>query len=62
MKYRVNQNKCIECYCCMNVCSMDAIQISKKTGKAWINPKKCIGCGECADECPVDAIKERRNK
>lgn len=49
----VNQDQCIACGICVQVCPVDAITLQ---GKAFINPEICIGCSACIVACPVDAI------
>ena len=51
----INQNKCIGCGKCVNVCPIRAISI--KDGKAVINQNKCIHCGKCLNVCPQEAIR-----
>ena len=51
----INQEKCVGCGACVNVCPVEAI--SMKDGKAVINQEKCIKCGKCLTVCPQDAIK-----
>jgi Na+-translocating ferredoxin:NAD+ oxidoreductase subunit B len=50
----VDQERCIGCGNCIDVCSMDAISIEK--GKAVIDPEKCANCRACESACPVNAI------
>ena len=59
MKPKVNSNKCLGCFECIDTCPVDAIKISKKTNKAWINTKICIDCGACIDICPIKCIKRK---
>jgi len=51
----VNQNKCIGCGACVNICPVGAI--SMENGKAVIDQNKCIHCGKCLDICPQGAIR-----
>lgn len=51
----VNQNKCVGCGVCVNVCPVGAI--SMKNGKAVIDQEKCIYCGKCLTVCPQGAIR-----
>jgi len=50
----IDQNKCIKCGKCANVCRWDAIPIIDN--KYIVQPIDCEGCGYCARVCPADAI------
>lgn len=50
----INQDTCIQCGRCRNICRFDAISIIQ--GKYMIDPLGCEGCGYCARVCPVQAI------
>ena len=51
----VNQEECIGCGICVNICPVGAISV--KGGKAEIDMEKCIRCGKCHDACPYDAVR-----
>ncbi|MEG6521931.1 DUF362 domain-containing protein [Desulfotomaculum sp. 1211_IL3151] len=53
VKITVDQDKCIGCGECSEVCPEQAITMSD--GKASVADGKCIGCGECLTVCPVKA-------
>ncbi len=53
MAVKINEEKCVGCGACTNVCAVEAIEIKKS--KAVVNDK-CIECGACILQCPVDAI------
>ncbi|MGI6008487.1 MAG: ATP-binding protein [Ruminococcus sp.] len=52
----IQQSDCVACGCCVKVCPMDAIQITKGI-MAQVNMEKCVGCGKCARECPASVIE-----
>jgi heterodisulfide reductase subunit A len=52
----VDQQKCISCMTCVNVCPYSA-PFCNKDGKGQIEAAKCMGCGICASECPARAIQ-----
>lgn len=55
-KSTVNEEKCIGCGSCMDVCQVKAISWS--TGAVVkIDKEKCIGCGACSYICRSNAIK-----
>ncbi|MHA1148027.1 MAG: 4Fe-4S binding protein [Promethearchaeota archaeon] len=64
----VNEEKCIGCGRCAEICPYNAIimqEVSKKIGIFEVTEKKaeiinavCKGCGACAAECPVSAIDQ----
>lgn len=53
----VNQEGCISCKKCYNVCPAEAIDFKEK---AKIMPKYCLLCYKCHDECPINVIKYRK--
>lgn len=57
--YEIDQNKCISCGKCQNLCKFDSILY--KDGKYQINPLSCEGCGVCEYFCPVNAISPKEN-
>lgn len=54
----VNEELCIGCMRCVNVCPYSAIEATGpvKEGKVRILEAACMGCGTCAAECNFDAI------
>ena len=70
----IDQEKCIKCGRCMDVCQyhaiirqerpcaaacgMDAIG-ADENGKAIINQDKCVSCGQCLVNCPFGAIADK---
>jgi len=50
----VSKNKCVGCGLCVDVCTQEAIVVSK--GIAQIDKDKCIECRACLQECPQEAI------
>ncbi len=58
----VNDEKCIYCGRCREVCAYNAIVVvpprNGKKGNVLVFPNLCHGCGSCAYFCPVKAIKE----
>ena len=50
----INQEKCIKCGKCAEVCRWDAIPVVDN--KYVVQPLDCEGCGYCALVCPTDAI------
>lgn len=71
----INQEKCIECGKCRDVCPFEAISdvkrpcktsckvealnINPETKKAIIDKDKCINCGACVSRCPFGAITDK---
>ncbi|NQT65733.1 MAG: 4Fe-4S binding protein [FCB group bacterium] len=50
----IDQEKCIKCGKCAEVCRWDAIPVIDN--KYIVQPLDCEGCGYCALVCPTDAI------
>ncbi|MGE4584382.1 MAG: DUF362 domain-containing protein [Sphaerochaeta sp.] len=53
-KPQVDQELCIGCSNCVDICAHDAPHITD--GLSWINQDACVGCGRCIGVCPTDAI------
>lgn len=47
----INNEKCIKCGYCKNICQHDAIDENFN-----IKRERCLGCGQCAKQCPQNAI------
>lgn len=57
MSIAINQNACIGCGKCHDVCPGTLIHLNADR-KAFIKyPKDCWGCTSCLKECPVHAIR-----
>ena len=64
----VNQEICVGCGACKDVCPYHAITLEEKTVtvkgltfkalRSMINPAACKGCGCCAMACPTAAIEQ----
>ena len=54
MKVVVDEDKCIGCGKCVEVCPFKLRVI--KDGKSSVDPKLCAGCGRCIEACPNGAI------
>ncbi|MHC1599175.1 MAG: 4Fe-4S binding protein [Candidatus Methanofastidiosia archaeon] len=64
----VNENACIGCGACANICPVDAIDMELlkkpvKITKSYVkekhpvfNPLKCMYCFQCHDNCPIFAF------
>jgi heterodisulfide reductase subunit A len=50
----VNQDLCIGCGLCQEICPYQAMTIQNKKSKTI--PALCGGCGTCASTCPEHAI------
>ncbi len=60
----IDQNKCIQCGKCIEVCRFSAITENRKPQTAHriiIDPISCEGCAFCSLVCPVGAIKMKEN-
>ena len=58
VRVEVQEESCIACGLCEQVCPMDAIEV--QGGVAVIDYDLCTACGQCMDVCPVDAITGTR--
>lgn len=50
----IDQDKCVKCGKCAEVCRFQAIPIVDR--KFQVQPLDCEGCGYCSQICPKDAI------
>ena len=53
------QTECRDCYKCVRVCPVKAIQV--QNGSAVIIHDRCIFCGKCVDICPAHAKRIRND-
>ncbi|MHC1705315.1 MAG: [Fe-Fe] hydrogenase large subunit C-terminal domain-containing protein [Tenuifilaceae bacterium] len=60
--FEIIQESCINCYACVRVCPVKAIEVKGGRNYAKILPERCIGCGSCLNICPVNAIKYYSSK
>lgn len=51
---KIDQNACIQCGNCADICRFDAIPVID--GRYIVQPLDCEGCGYCARICPTEAI------
>ena len=51
---RIDQDRCIQCGECEQLCRFDAIHATN--GRLQVNPLKCEGCKVCVALCPEKAI------
>ena len=51
---QINQEECIQCGKCADVCRFNAIPVID--GKYIVDALSCEGCGYCARVCPTEAI------
>ena len=55
---KVDQDLCIGCGTCVEICPMKAIDLQEAL--AVVIDEKCLGCGLCAHHCPEEAMKLER--
>lgn len=51
----IDEEKCIGCGTCEEICPFDASEVDPVTQKARILYDKCMGCGVCVDNCKQEA-------
>ncbi len=59
---KVNEDLCIGCFKCVEVCPYQAIEKDEVKGKVNVIDAKCKACGICSGKCPVGAIQLRHFK
>lgn len=57
---KINEDECINCGKCKEVCRFDAINVIE--GQHRIDPISCEGCWYCSRVCPVEAISMNTQK
>ena len=53
MAITIDNQLCVGCGCCMDVCKEGALELDDK---AIVNEEYCTECKSCIEMCPVDAI------
>lgn len=56
---RINDEKCTNCYSCVRICPVKAIEAHEEKPFPVIANNRCIGCGDCIDACVPKAITYR---
>lgn len=60
--FSISEQECINCFACVRVCPVKAIEVTAEKNYAVILPNRCIGCGSCLNICPVNAISYKSSK
>ena len=60
-EFDLDNQKCVACCICMNICPCDAIRIIDKDHYEF-DKNKCAYCGLCEKACPKGAIKFSSSK
>jgi len=59
MRPYVDEEKCIACGTCHEVCPADPNVFEIQDKSKVVHPEACIECGTCVESCPVEAIELR---
>ncbi len=54
MTVKIDYEKCMKCFACVNTCPHDAL--SEGENGPVVDAKKCKDCSECVKICPADAL------
>ncbi len=60
--FQIDKESCINCFACVRVCPVKAIEVKAGQTYSEILPNRCIGCGSCLNICPVNAVKYKSSK
>ena len=55
----VDEESCIGCGECVELCQIKAIEL--EDDKAVINAAYCMGCGSCVSLCPTESLRLARS-
>ena len=55
MAITIDVELCLECACCIDVCSAGALELNNKV---VISEDDCTECKSCVEMCPVGAISK----
>ena len=53
MAVKINNELCVGCGCCSDVCNQGALELDDK---AVVKDEYCVDCGACVDMCPAKAL------
>ena len=53
MAVTIDNNLCVGCGCCSDVCLSGALELQEK---AVVSEEHCIECGACIEMCPALAL------
>ena len=54
-KIEVDEEKCIGCEDCVDVCPVDVYEMQNEKSVP-VNAEECIGCESCGEACEQEAI------
>jgi len=58
----VNEQKCVGCGVCEQVCPFGAIMVDPERGVAKVSTEMCYGCGVCSRNCPEQALESEKGQ
>jgi len=56
-EWKLISEECTGCGVCADVCSYDAIQLTREMAYPEPVPLACTGCLDCVAQCPFEAIE-----
>ena len=54
--WRIEETECTGCGICADVCSVEAILMTREMPLPEPILGRCTGCMTCVEECPFDAV------
>lgn len=55
-QWKLDERECVGCGVCADVCSFEAIEMTREMAMPRAIADRCTGCMLCVEQCPTQAI------